>query len=53
MNIWVVAYVREKSGWCVVDLDTREILTGPFDNFEEAEESVRARAYRLSQGWAP
>lgn len=53
MTMWIIAYVRERKGWCVVDLEDREVLSGPFVNFEEAEENVRARAYRLSQGWAP
>jgi len=51
--MWVIAYVREQSGWCVVDLETREVLSGPYRSFEDAQDSVGTRAHRLSQGWAP
>lgn len=52
--MWIIAWNQiGYRGWCVVDFDTREILAGPFANFEEAEENIRTRSFRLAQGWAP
>lgn len=53
MQMTIIAYVIEVGGWCVVNLSTHAVLAGPYDTHQDAEEAVRTRAWRISQGWAP
>lgn len=44
----VVAFIN---GWCVVELRTGKIITGPHESFEDACKSIQTVAWRISQGW--
>jgi hypothetical protein len=40
-------------GWCVVDLESKQTLTGPYATHQEACDAAETRAHRLSKGWVP
>lgn len=40
-----------KDGWYVVNAQTSETVSGPYQVFTDAIEAIQTHAYRLNQGW--
>jgi hypothetical protein len=56
MTMWIIAYVKGEDnayGWCVVDLETRDVLSGPYPAHKDAKRAAETRAMRIGRGWAP
>jgi hypothetical protein len=48
-EILMVAYVD--GALHLVNLKDKEIVSGPFDTFEDVHQAAQTRAFRLAQGW--
>lgn len=45
--------VYTKDGWCMYDLNKREIVNTGYNSIHDVERSIETRAYRIKQGWKP
>lgn len=44
--------IHIKDGWYVINAQTSETLSGPYEAHSDAIEATQTHAYRLRQGWA-
>ena len=44
--------IHIKDGWYVVDAETSETFSGPYQVHADAIEATQTHAYRMAQGWA-
>lgn len=58
--MWAVVYIHDEApwGWYLIDIERHakgfpSVLSGPYDNHEDAVQAAETRSHRLAQGWAP